>query len=75
MPYMAPEVLMGQPYTQAADIYSLGMIMYEILTGLPPFYNESHDTDLTLLILQGERPQFPEKIKYPQLLVDLIKQC
>src|SRR6185436_18080032 len=75
MPYVAPEVLSGEPYTQASDTYSLGMIMYEILTGLPPFYNESHDTDLTLLILQGERPQFPKQVKYPQILVDLIKQC
>ncbi|POG58272.1 kinase-like domain-containing protein, partial [Rhizophagus irregularis DAOM 181602=DAOM 197198] len=30
MPYMAPEVLRGEPYTQAADIYSFGMIMYFI---------------------------------------------
>ncbi|PKY50843.1 kinase-like protein [Rhizophagus irregularis] len=28
MPYVAPEVLRGKPYTQAADIYSFGMIMY-----------------------------------------------
>ncbi|RIA83260.1 kinase-like domain-containing protein, partial [Glomus cerebriforme] len=37
MPYMAPEVLRGEPYTQKSDVYSLGMIMYEIVTDLPPF--------------------------------------
>jgi serine/threonine protein kinase len=76
MPYMAPEVLgRGKPYTQAADIYSLGMIMYEIVAGMPPFYNELHDIGLILQICKGVRPQFPEKVKYLQILVDLIKQC
>jgi serine/threonine protein kinase len=75
MPYMAPEVLMGQPYIQASDIYSLGMVMYEILTGLLPYAEQAHDTNLALMILQGIRPQFPTQVKYPQLLVDLIKRC
>src|SRR6185437_8050809 len=75
MPYMAPEVLKGEKYTPAADIYSLGMVMYEILTCLPPYSEQAHDTNLALMILQGIRPQFPEKIKYPQLLIDLIKKC
>jgi serine/threonine protein kinase len=75
MPYVAPEVLRNQPYTQKADIYSLGMIMYEILTCLPPFYQESHDVNLALAICVGERPNFPPKVKYPQILVDLIKKC
>src|SRR5581483_9808846 len=39
MPYVAPEVLKGNPYTQAADIYSFGMIMYFIATGKQPFAN------------------------------------
>ncbi|RGB43077.1 kinase-like domain-containing protein, partial [Rhizophagus diaphanus] len=37
MPYVAPEVLRGNPYTQAADIYGFGMIMYVIATGRQPF--------------------------------------
>ncbi|CFW93425.1 putative Non-specific protein-tyrosine kinase [endosymbiont DhMRE of Dentiscutata heterogama] len=75
MPYVAPEVLQGQPYTQASDVYSFGMIMYEVLTGLPPFYSEEHGINLALSICWGVRPQFPEKVKYPQILIDLIKQC
>jgi len=29
LPYVAPEVLQGQPYTQMADIYSFGIVAYE----------------------------------------------
>jgi serine/threonine protein kinase len=75
MPYVAPEVLRNQPYTQKSDIYSLGMIMYEILTDLPPYAEQAHDVNLALQICQGIRPKFPEQVKYPQLLIDLIKRC
>ena len=51
------------------------MVLYELITGLPPYAEQAHDTNLALMIIQGERPQFPERVKYPQLLVDLIKQC
>ncbi|RGB38203.1 kinase-like domain-containing protein [Rhizophagus diaphanus] len=47
-PYVAPEVLRGKPYTQAADIYSFGMIMYFTLTGSQPFENRAHDSLLAL---------------------------
>ncbi|MCE8163202.1 MAG: protein kinase [Candidatus Moeniiplasma glomeromycotorum] len=56
IPYMAPEVLRNKPYTQKSDIYSLGMIMYEIITGLPPFVEQTYDTNLALQICQGIRP-------------------
>jgi len=75
MPYMAPEVLKGEKYAPAADIYSLGMVMYELFTGLSPYTEQAHDVNLALNILQGERPQFPKQVKYPQILVDLIKNC
>lgn len=73
MPYIAPEVLRSQPYTQKADVYSFGIIAYEILSGLPPYYDTAHDIQLALAVCQGQRPQF--QIKIPQLLEDLIKKC
>ncbi|CAI2189871.1 2996_t:CDS:2, partial [Funneliformis geosporum] len=39
IPYMAPEVLQGQKYTTASDIYSFGMIMWEYMTGRRPFWD------------------------------------
>ena len=37
--YMSPEMLMGTGHGFAVDYYSLGAILYEMLTGLPPFYS------------------------------------
>src|SRR5207249_1411881 len=33
LPYIAPEILRGQNYTKAADVYSFGIIMYEVFSG------------------------------------------
>jgi serine/threonine protein kinase len=73
LPYVAPEILRSQPYTQASDIYSFGIVAYEMLTGLPPYYNVAHDVDLAIKICSGLRPQF--QIKIPQLLEDLVNRC
>jgi serine/threonine protein kinase len=70
---MAPEILRGQNYTKAADIYSYGIIMYEVIQGLPPYHDISHDKLLAIKICQGLRPKF--KIKVLQLILYLIKRC
>lgn len=38
--YLAPEVLAGKGYTKAVDWWSFGTLMFEMLTGLPPFYSQ-----------------------------------
>jgi serine/threonine protein kinase len=74
MPYVAPEVLKGEKYTQAADIYSFGMLMYFIATGKQPFYNRAHDQYLVISICEGVRPKIDEP-EAPKCVIDLIKRC
>jgi len=38
--YLAPEIVEGKQYTMSVDWWSLGTLLYEMLTGLPPFYDE-----------------------------------
>ncbi|RHZ60290.1 hypothetical protein Glove_355g23 [Diversispora epigaea] len=76
IPYIDPEVLSGDAnYSKASDIYGFAMIMFEILTGIPPFYDIPHDKDLALKICNGYRPEIPSNIFIPQLLVDIIERC
>ncbi|GES97342.1 kinase-like domain-containing protein [Rhizophagus clarus] len=74
LPYVAPEVLRGKPYTQAADIYSFGMIMYFVATLRQPFFNCGHDLKLTLDICNGVRPEVNE-LDAPDYFVGLMKRC
>ncbi len=39
--YLAPEVLQGQPASAQSDLYALGVMLYELTTGQPPFMGES----------------------------------
>ncbi|GBC04127.1 hypothetical protein RclHR1_05520015 [Rhizophagus clarus] len=43
LPYIAPEVITGKKTTFASDIYSIGMLIWEISSGQPPFVNYKHD--------------------------------
>ncbi|RIB12413.1 kinase-like domain-containing protein [Gigaspora rosea] len=73
MPYTAPEILLGEEFTQAADIYSLGIIMTELSTGKRPFYGSPFDYELALKICNGLRPGFSEKT--PKCYIKLANQC
>ncbi|GBB88705.1 hypothetical protein RclHR1_15270006 [Rhizophagus clarus] len=53
-----PRSLNGEPHTQSADIYSYGVIMAELSSGKPSFYNKRHDINLELAICDGLRPEF-----------------
>ncbi|RGB43421.1 kinase-like domain-containing protein [Rhizophagus diaphanus] len=74
VPFMAPGVLRGKPYTPASDIYNFSMIMWEFTSGIPPFNNRAHDDiQFSVSICKGERPEIIENT--PQCYVDLMKKC
>lgn len=41
--YMSPEMLSEESHTRSVDYYALGAILYEMLTGLPPFYSHNRE--------------------------------
>ncbi|RIB23380.1 kinase-like domain-containing protein [Gigaspora rosea] len=78
LPYIAPEVLEKTSYTTASDIYSFGMIMWEILYGIPIasfyniVYNKLFGSELQRKIVLDElRPPIFAETYY----VNLMKQC
>mmetsp|Transcript_16722 Transcript_16722/g.42757 ORF Transcript_16722/g.42757 Transcript_16722/m.42757 type:complete len:427 (-) Transcript_16722:55-1335(-) len=58
--YLAPEVLKGQGHGCAVDWWSLGTLIYEMLTGLPPFYSQNINI-MYQKILSGEL-RFPSYV-------------
>ncbi|CAB4407560.1 unnamed protein product [Rhizophagus irregularis] len=73
LPYIAPEVITEKKTTFASDIYSIGILMWEISSGQPPFVNFEHNYDLAMKIVNGMRPKIVPgtPLKYKKLM----EQC
>lgn len=65
--YMSPEQAEAEPATARSDIYSLGIVFYELLTGKVPFEGES--ALLILKKIQSSEPEWPRSIN-PQIPVE-----
>ena len=66
--YLAPELLMGSGYNKTVDWWTLGVLLYEMLTGLPPFYDEN--TNEMYRKILSEPLHFPNDM--PQAAKDLL---
>lgn len=73
--YMAPEVLTGEPYGLKVDVYSFGILAFEIVTGNRP-YPEIEEFSFKILnkIVNGTlRPTFPDDVKSD--MKNLLEKC
>ena len=69
LPFIAPEVFHTRKFTKKSDVYSIGIIMYLVATGEPPFRNRQFDRNLICNIMDGLRPSMPDSApeKYKKL--------
>jgi len=69
--YMAPEVLRGQPPSAAADLYAVGVVLFEMLTGKRPF--DVRRKDLVEAVVREEAPD-PRTIEpsIPKAVADVV---
>lgn len=55
--YMSPELVKEQPYDATSDLWSLGVILYELYVGQPPFYTNSIYSLINIIV--------KDPVKYP----------
>jgi TolB-like protein len=73
--YMSPEQAEGKPVDHRSDIFSLGVILYELATGERPFTGETSVSLLSSIIRDAPRPATELRPALPRELGRIIKQC
>jgi tetratricopeptide (TPR) repeat protein/tRNA A-37 threonylcarbamoyl transferase component Bud32 len=73
--YMAPEQAEGRPVGPAADLYALGVILYEVLVGQPPFQGESSYDILTKVVHADPSPPSRSRPGLPRDLETVCLKC
>ncbi|KAH3761582.1 SHK1 protein [Pelomyxa schiedti] len=74
--YMAPERLSCNPFNEKSDVYSYGLILFELFTGSVVYeHHDKEDEFIQAVTTLKERPVFPENCTLPAELVSLIKSC
>ncbi|CAD7703266.1 unnamed protein product [Ostreobium quekettii] len=72
VPYMAPEVLRDNTSTYAADVYSFGVLLWEMLSGQKAYGNSTQAATL-VAIVDGRRPKMPAF--FPSWYSQLVEDC
>lgn len=70
--YVAPEVVLQKGHNKTVDIWCFGILLYEMVVGLPPFYSKNQNTMLNWIV--HAEPVFPKLVPVSDELQDLIKQ-
>jgi len=72
LPYMAPEVLRGEPADARTDLWAFGIVLYEMATGALPFNGQTH-YELSSAILREPPTPLPQHV--PAGLRAIVQRC
>jgi len=72
--YIAPEVLIQKGYGPEIDWWSLGVILFEMLVGYPPFFSDSASDTCKKILNWRNNLSIPDKTKISDEALDLIKK-
>jgi eukaryotic-like serine/threonine-protein kinase len=75
MEYMSPEQALGKPLDQRSDIFALGLIFYEMLTGMMPFKADSTIASLIRRTQERVSPVSDHDNSIPRSLSDIVTKC
>ena len=70
---MSPQVIRHESYTETADVYSFGIIMWQLITREEPFANLGQIEAAAVVAMEFARPLFPADTPPP--IKDLIERC
>ncbi|CAH2042879.1 unnamed protein product [Thlaspi arvense] len=83
--YVAPEIYKDEIFDRSVDVYSFGLILYEMVEGVQPFHNKSPEEAAKLMCLTDRRPllktkskHYPTQLKEVDVMMDgerLIEKC
>lgn len=71
--YVAPEIIQQKGHNKSVDVWCFGILLYEMINGVPPFYNKSQNIMLNWIVTID--PFFPKMIEISEELKELIILC
>jgi len=75
--WMAPEVIAGYKYTEKADVFSYGIILWELATRQPPYYGIDGSEVSIKVVKEDLRPKITkdQEGRCPPEFISLMKRC
>lgn len=72
--WMAPELILGSDYNESVDLWALGIVLFEIAEGVPPYEGEN-DEVIMRNIVESPPPRLRNKLKWSKDITNFLSLC